>query len=339
MTDVKGEILAHSNLITNRVHDELIRWTGQLLKDAGLEAVDVWGRFPPEGTVRSHLVLFPYRVGPEPKMMETSRGATIMTLAEYPSDKFGTVPTAWRDLGKALARSVPRFFPETGHLDTTRRRSQNVAPFPEIDELPKPLADWYRDQDPSEDDPFTLKADAGPLYCRPPSLSWKQGVEVWSHYIAVAGDAGRGVSDRTSDAPPLSLGALSVLTVGIQLDKVVHVELPPMPFDNRIREFGLALIKSLRARESEEEGPTNDELADELEDCLERISATGKYSFGVTPVHDLSMHEFALLTQALQRPLQAVLNFQIKFRLGATPDFRPTTVVHVALPKNRGRKR
>jgi hypothetical protein len=55
----------------------------------------------------------------------------------------------------------------------------------------------------------------------------------------------------------------------------------------------------------------------------------------VIPVHDLTMHEFALLTQALQRPLQAVLNFRLNFSFGDIPEFQPSTVVSMRYARNK----
>lgn len=313
-------ILEHAGRVTNLVHDELIRWVSGLLKDARLESVDVWGRFPPEGTVRSHLVLFPYRVGPEPKNSENARGASIMTPDPFPSDKVGKVPTPWRNAGQQLYEAVNVLFPDAGRLDTPSR--PNIVPFPRLSDLPAPLRSWYGDQPRDLDETFVLE-DAGELFARPPALHWRPGISVWAHYLAVAGDPGRGVSDRTSDAPPLSLAALSVLTVGIQLQRQLMVELPPMPFPSQLRSFLVATEQALRISAAPEAGP----LAEQMQEVLVSLERTTAYPFAVIPVHDLTMHEFALLTQALQRPLQAVLNFRLQFALGDLPEFLPSSMV------------
>lgn len=322
------QILEHSARCTTLVHDEMIHWVSGLLKDARLEAVDVWGRFPPEGTVRSHLVLFPYRVGPEPKNLENARGASIMTREAFPSDKIGKVPPPWRNLGIQLLEAVNLLYPEAGQLDTPSRPA--VVPFPRVADLPKPLQAWYRNEDPKAEDPFVL-VDDGELYARPPSLRWKPGISIWAHYIAVAGDPGRGVSDRTSDAPPLSLGALSVLTVGIQLERNLKVELPPMPFSDQLRTYLIAVRDSLAEMGTDEAVALHGEMVK----ALEALTRTTTYDYAVLPVHDLSMHEFALLTQALQRPLQAVLNFKLNFQLGDIPEFQPSTVVSMRYARNK----
>lgn len=322
-------ILEHTNIVTTAVHDELIRWSQGLLRQAGLESVDVWGRFPPEGTVRSHLVLFPYRVGPEPKSLENSRGASIMVRKALPSDKVARVPTPWRDLGKQLVEASHGLFPP---VTVDRPQTRKRFPFPTLSELPSALADWYASQDTQAEDPWTMTHD-GELYARAPSLSWFPGVSLFAHYIAVAGDPGRGVSDRTSDAPPLSLGALSTLTVGIQHERILNVELPAMPAPPELMGFVEAMRSALISHDDEDLRALGERMAE----TIVALSATEAYQFGIVPVHDLSMHEFALLTQALQRPLQAVLNFRIAFQLGATPVFAPGTVVSLPMPQGKER--
>jgi hypothetical protein len=321
-------VLEHASKVTNFVHDELIRWVGGLLKDGGLESVDVWGRFPPEGTVRSHLVLFPYRVGPEPRILENSRGASLMTSETFPSDKVGKVPTPWRNLGKLMYEAVNLLYPDAGGIDTPARPS--TLPFPRLADMPAPLRAWYEAQDRTLAESFVIEED-GELYARPPALGWRPGISVWAHYIAVAGDAGRGVTDRTSDAPPLSLAALAVITVGVQLERSVTVELPPMPYAAELRTWLDAAVESL-AQSGDAERIA---LGEQIADARKALERTAEYSFAIIPHHDLTMHEFALLTQAMQRPLQAVLNFRIMFSLGDVPEFAPTSVVSMRYARNK----
>jgi hypothetical protein len=319
-------MLEHTSKVTTLVHDELIRWVGGLLRDAGLEAVDVWGRFPPEGTVRSHLVLFPYRVGPEPKGLENARGASIMTQETLATDKVGKVPLPWRNLGRQLVDVVGLIFPEAGAIHNPTRGP--VMPYPKVSALPKPLRAFYEAQDPTAEDPWVVM-DEGERYARPPSLRWRPGISVWAHYLAVAGDPGRGVADRTSDAPPLALAALSCLSVGIQVIRNLKVDLPAMPKPEGLPEFVQALIGSLREIGTEEAVA----MIAPLEETIAQLGSVASYEFGVIPVHDLTMHEFALLTQALQRPLQAVLNFRLNFSFADLPEFGPSSVVSIPKPR------
>lgn len=326
-----GVTYEHVARVSAAVHDELIRWTGGLLKQAGLEAVDVWGRFPPEGTVRSHLVLFPYRVGPEPKMLENAPGSSIVTR-DPTSAKQILIPKPWLDLGRLLVVGMEKFFPEAGLIDSPRR--PNTSPYPRVDALPDALRDWYASRV-GEEQAWVVE-DLGENYARPPAVQWRPGITVMAHYLAVAGDAGRGVQDRTSEAPPLSLSALSVLTVGIQLERLIRVELPPMPFDPRLISYGEALAQGLRGLSEDEDAQA---AADELTTVLKTLQSPALYRFDITPVHDLSMQEFALLTQALQRPLQAVLNFRMVFNFGDRPELAPTATVSVRRPARQAERR
>ena len=49
----------------------------------------------------------------------------------------------------------------------------------------------------------------------------------------------------------------------------------------------------------------------------------------IHPIHDLTNHEFALLMQALQKPLQAALNLQLRLHLAAQPLFTPSAAVQI----------
>lgn len=320
--------LQHTRRVTTAVHDEMIRWTTNLLQLSGLESVDVWGRFPPEGTVRSHMVLFPYRVGPEPKSVENAYGASLMTADPYPSDKVGKIPTPYRELGRILLDAAGILFPEAGAIDTVKRGK--AVPFPRVDSLPTALKDWYDQQDDDLQDPFVVTDSHGERYARPPALRWRPGISIWAHYIAVAGDPGRGVADRTSDAPPLSLPALSALTVGIQTKRVISVDLPAQPWPDELRGYVTAMHTSLGEIDTDEAKA----LTARLGETIPELDRTMAYDFGIIPVHDLSMHEFALLTQALQRPLQAVLNFRIQFDMGAQPVFLPSAMVSFRRARN-----
>lgn len=332
-------LYTHVSKVTGAVHETLIRWTGNLLKDSGLESVDVWGRFPPEGTVRSHLVLFPYRVGPEPKMLENAPGTSLMRIDSTRRERTTFIPTPWLELGRLLTLASERFYPEAGMVDTPRRPM--VSPYPKLEDLPGPLREWYRSR--ADSDKAWVVEDFGVAHCRPPAAFWKPGVTVMAHYLAVAGDPGRGVADRTSDAPPLSLSALSVLTVGIQVERQIAVELPPMPFDRDMDGYVNAVADALDELDESEEVEEGTEhphqQAAQLRTLLTELTSPAEVNFSVIPVHDLSMQEFALLTQALQRPLQAVLNFRLTFELGARVEFTPSATVSMRQARNSGGRR
>lgn len=321
--------------VTTAVHEELIRWASRLLHEAGLEVIDVWGRFPPEGTVRSHLVLFPYRVGPEPVMLDNSQGASLMGRVMN-SVKRG-VPTSWDAMGNLVTAGVQRLYPDSGNMNDRKWASQ--SPYPVIDDLPDPIRDWYETAAKEEPEAgWVIELDEFKRG-RPPSIKWRPGITITAHYIAVTGDPGRGTTERTSDTAPLSLATLSVLATAIQLERGVQVRMPPTPMPPLLRSFIPALADAL-----DELGGTREEIAAELRDHYHKLTNPEEMHIDVMPLHDLSNQEFALLTQALQRPLQAVLNMRVRFRFGAGAMFEPTAAVKLGLqresnPPSGGRTR
>ena len=308
--------------VTTAVHVELIRWAGRLLHDAGLEVVDVWGRFPAEGTVRAHLVLFPYRVGPEPVMIDNAQGASLMGRIEN-SVKRG-VPTSWDKMGHLVTLGVQRLYPDAGNMND--RKWSSASPYPVLDDLPGPMRDWYRMADAAEPKAgWVIRVDEYERG-RPPSIKWRSGLTITAHYIAVTGDPGRGTTERTSDTAPLSLATLSVLATAIQLERGINVKMPPVPMPDLLRSYMPVLAESLE----ELGGETRDEIAAEIRDHYIKLTSPEVIQVGVMPLHDLSNQEFALLTQALQRPLQAVLNMRVRFKFGAGAMFEPTAAVKMA---------
>ncbi|MFT6145633.1 MAG: hypothetical protein ACJAZO_000186 [Myxococcota bacterium] len=307
--------------VTTNVHEELIRWASRLLHDAGLEVIDVWGRFPPEGTVRSHLVLFPYRVGPEPVMIDNAQGASLMGTIDNARRR--GVPSSWDRIGNLISAGVQRLYPDAG--DMNDRKWASASPYPCIDDLPDPIRDWYKIADAAQPKAgWVIRLD-GNERGRPPSILWRPGITITAHYIAVTGDPGRGTTERTSDTAPLSLATLSVLATAIQMERGIKVKMPPIPMPDILRSFIPALADAL-----EELGGTREELAAEIRDHYEKLINPEVINIDVMPLHDLSNQEFALLTQALQRPLQAVLNMRVRFKFGAGPMFEPTAAVKMA---------
>jgi hypothetical protein len=313
--------------VTTAVHEELIRWAGRLLQDAGLEVVDVWGRFPPEGTVRSHLVLFPYRVGPEPKMIENASGGSLMVPREQIYKD--SVPDGWADLGGIINGAIQRLYPDSGTVND-RKWAASGSPYPRVVDLPKPMQAWYRHAESIEPEAgWIIRADEHERG-RPPSIRWRPGIIITANYIAVTGDPGRGTTERTSDTAPLSLATLSVLATAVQIQRGIKVTLPAPPAPESLMSFLPALADSL-----EELGGDREELAADLRALTKKLTSPEVSDVEVHPLHDLTNQEFALLTQALQRPLQAVFNLRIRFRFGAGPLFEPTAALRIATHREK----
>jgi len=314
---------AHIGEMTRTVHDALVGWGRRLLKEADLETVEVYGQFPPEGTTASHMVLFPYWVGPLPKMVEQGRQISLFHPPKVGDGKISFVPVGWLQLGRELASFSAEHFPDMNPIVGPAR--QNHYPMPLLSKLPKPLQKWYREQESEADEQPWLTKFEGKTHAPPPSLMWAPGIHVVVRYIAIASDPGRGTSQYSSTGAPLALPALSVLATGVHLERRVMLDVKPPPLPDELRTFVEAVIKCLK-------GPQKKRL----EELLDLLQSPEEIGIAITPVDDLSNQEFALLMQALQRPLQAALNFQMRVVLGSRPVFGPGMVTRARSPKPMG---
>lgn len=325
-------IWRHVATVSGDIHDALMRWARVLLQEAGLEEVEVYGQFPPQGTVSHHVVLFPYRVHPEPKVAENAPGLSLLGAPERVADRGAFVPPPWLALGGAITNALELVFPSVPARGTSRRPLDDV-PFPLVDALPGALGAWYqaRIAEPLAE-PWWVQGQGG-AYARPPALWWRPGLTVTTRYIAIAGEPGRGTAQRTSTSTPMSLRALSVLATGLHLERTVQVEMPPPPLPAGLDDFVLALADGLALMRA----PNAVASADRLREALTGVNRVAHHTVEILPIHDLDNHEFALLMQALQRPLQPALNLCVQHPLGAAAVFSPGAGTDVRLrPASRG---
>ncbi|MFH1467670.1 MAG: hypothetical protein ABIO70_25010 [Pseudomonadota bacterium] len=302
----------HIAEVTRSVHDALVSWARDALRQADLETVEVYGQFPPEGTVARHVVLFPYWVGPAPKLVETGRPVSLISPSRSQAEgQSPFIPAVWREFAQALQPLLERWF--SALISGPHPR----APVPpRLDDLPAPLAAWYRAQAEAKDGGVWLGEVDGEVVARPPALGWTPGVVITVRYLAVASDPGRGTSEQTSVHAPLSLPALTVLAAGLHANPQLRAPVKAPPLPGALRAFIDAAIASLQGQEQER-----------FEALCTPLWSDERMPFELSPIHDLSNQEFALLMQALQRPLQAALNFQTKLVLGARVEFEPSVAV------------
>lgn len=331
---------------TNAVHVAFIHWSTRVLEQAGIEGVEVLGQFHTGTPSRPYVALFPYRVGPDPKLMETGQG---FSLLDAPAKSRGhdvpwPVPTGRTAPGvrseveeiEAPERQRSSRMPDSPREDP---RASVVAPgwmelgralsaavplalrldrrrLPSPDELPAPLRAWYLDA------PAEWRGDGdqpGEVTARYPTLWWRPGVVLTVRYIAVAHDLGRGITGETSAAAPLALPSLSVLATAMQVQRVIRVDHPNVPPPPHLGSYVQAVAASLAAHP----------LAERLTAAWEALREEVPHEVAIQPVHDLNNHEFATLMQALQQRLQAALNLQIRLTLGTGIGFSPSLAVQV----------
>jgi len=310
---------AHVAGLTRTVHDALVSWARDLFKQADLETVEVYGQFPPEGTTSSHLVLFPYWVGPTPKLVEQGRPISLFSTQTYGDGKVSFIPSGWRKLGSELGRLSREWFPHTQPMVGSARRD---FPMPLLTKLPKPMQKWYQAREKEDDDQPWISHWNGKEHAPPPALGWAPGIHLIIRYIAVASDPGRGTSQYSSTGAPLALPALSVIATGVHLERRVMMTVDPPPIPKHLVSFVEAVIDSTKGEDKKR-----------ITSLLKLLETPEKIGIAISPLDDLTNQEFALLMQALQRPLQAALNFQMRIVLGAHPTFEPGTVTRARAPK------
>ena len=304
--------LQHVNDVMSRVHEGFVAWARRFVHEAGLEDVEVYGRFPAEGSVRSYVVCFPYRLGPSPKLVDTTKGVSLLRFRRAHDDQEMFIPMAWGDLGKAMSECMEELYPQPDPGE--RRRGQRVRPMG-LAELPKPLSEWYRareaEQTP-EEDPWVTRSGADTMI-RAPALWWQPAFHLTTYYIVLANDGGRGTSARTSTGPPLALPSLSVIASAVHLEKALYIDVPPLPHSPLLDSLVDAMGQSLGGARQEN-----------LQEIMGRLNRTDTLCVGVVPVQDLTNHEFATLMTALNRPLQPSLNIMLRLPLAAVPVLSPS---------------
>lgn len=315
--------------VSAQIHEAIMSWARGLLQDAGLETVEVYGQFPPSGTVSHHVVLFPYRVQPEPKVAENAPGLSLLGGPDRTADRVSFAPPPWLTLGRTMTQALEVLFPGSAPSVGRRSGGRGAMPFPPLRAMPRPFQDWYRAQPTgAEEHAWVITQEDEPYTC-PPSLWWFPAITVTTRYIAVAGEPGRGTAERTSAGVPMSLPVLSVLATGLHLERVLYVRQPPLPLPEGLAGFVEALAASVTSAGDRADQARRAEIAEQLLQALAGVQEHATYPVMVMPIHDLNNHEFALIMQALQRPLQPALNLAVRLPLGAAASFGPGTATDV----------
>jgi hypothetical protein len=129
-------------------------------------------------------------------------------------------------------------------------------------------------------------------------------------YLVVVGEGARGTAERTA---PIAIRALSVFTVGAQMQRTLEVRIPPIPFDPMIPSYLEAVAASLTEPEDQEI----------LKKAIKQLSSQITTQITLLPGSNLSNSDFTGLMQALQRPLQPTINLAIQLRVAGGPSLEP----------------
>jgi len=296
-------ILEYINTVSGLVHEGLEAWARDLLRDAGVETTEVYGSFPPEGTIASHIVLFPYRVGSDettltaPEQETTLLGPRLGQL----SRKSG-IPGEWLDIAGAISEMLTERFPRMALSGKNKNRPH---PAPLVADLPAPIRDWYTDKE-----KWTRQGREG-VEAVIPSLTWKSPIALRMQYLIVVGEGARGTGEGATNAP-LAIQTLSVLTAGMQLRRRIVIEVPPAPFDREVLPYIKATAETM-----------GEPHLGILQEGIGRLESTVPVSVTIIPAEPLSNSDFTSLVQAMQRPLQPMLHFGVQVALGGRPSFEP----------------
>lgn len=302
--------LEHISAVTSLVHEGLEGWARSLLRDAGIETTEVYGSFPPEGSIASHVVLFPYRVGPaESQITQSDQIETLVGPRARNLSRKGSVPPMWIDIGSAISDVVMEHFPRAAK---SGRGSNLPHPNPLVEDLPEHMRAWYMKQKDKGGEESWVVERNGRLHARLPSLSWQQPVTIRMQYLVVIGEGARGTADRAANTAPIAVQTLSVLAAGLQWRRTITVRVPPAPFDRSVTDFCKAMAKTLGG-----------EHAVRLKQAVSDLGRRAEVGITLLPGANLTNADFTGLMQALQRPLQPTLHLGVQMALGGTAFFAP----------------
>lgn len=290
--------------VMSSVHESIETWTRDLLRHAGIETIEVYGQFPPEGSIASHIVVFPYRLsGADSQIAAPYQEINLMGLrAGGPQP--GMHPM-WGQLGKKFTECIMEKYPKV----TQGPHTGKPHPAPPVKALAKPLREWYKSQGDDKSSSSWVTLLGKMPHARLPSLVWVPGATLKMNYLVVVGEGARGTAEREA---PVAIQALSVLAAGMQLSRRLDVRIPPPPFDRNIIGYAKAVAEVF-----------DDDSMSSLLDQLENMDEDIYLQITLIPGNSLTNSDFTGLMQALQRPLQPTLHLSVSLSVGGMPRFSP----------------
>lgn len=285
---------AHVDAVISAVRTGLLEWTSGLIAASGTP-VEIAGGIPGEGGPT--LVLLPYQIMPE-----SQPGTPTITLMPLsPNANRDALPGPWRTLAHGMTTVLVEQFPK-------RERSAPgigpIHPNPPIDQLPAPIRAWY------EANPTWHQGGNGSL----PQINWRQPFSLVLRFGALVVDP----SEESEHLHDLRLRALAVFAAGIRIERYFGVALPPAPVPDDLRTLLLAFAES-----------APEPLRTEMLEATEGVLQPGDTAIGLTPHHELTDEEIALVMGTLELPMQPVVVFAIRLALGAGPVLATGALPHL----------
>ncbi|MFM7201349.1 MAG: hypothetical protein ACKO6N_11205 [Myxococcota bacterium] len=324
----------HIAAAAQHVQEGIQAWMATRLEQAGFGPLPVRMDFPAPGE-GSAVVLFPYQVGPEPKLREQSQSFNLMQIS-YPwvqgrvTDATGkTLPPAWNALGMLMkdiqdwlqsvegAPSLPQASARQPLVKSAGLKAESIPP---------PLRAWFErttfEKKESWHRELKMLRPDGTLFA-PPYVGWQTGFSIGINFLALlhldpaaGGATGRrrdgGLSGKgASMLLPLGLPTLAMLLGALHRERTVRVSLPARPLPELLLGYLEALVASLPPREP---------LRERLAEILSQLQQPEQADLSMDPVQDLTDETVALIMRALGQPLRPYINFRVRVRLGDGPE-------------------
>lgn len=299
--------LEYISAVSSSVHESVENWARNLLREGGIETTEIYGQFPPEGSVASHIVLFPYRISQGDEQVSTAYKEISMLGTQAEKALTGSLPPSYMLIAKAITRMISEKFPK---LQSGPYRGR-PHPAPPVDKLPSPMREWYQEQMDSGAESSWITRFNEHAFARLPSLAWVNGITLRIQYLVVVGEGARGTAER---AAPISIQGLSVLTAGAQMKRQLVIRAPPLPYNPLLSSYTAAIAGCL---------DDEDEMKQEILEMLPTLDKKVNLPVNLMPGAKLTNADFTGLMQALQRPLQPTLHLALQMQLGGGPIFAP----------------
>lgn len=299
-------IYKHTLETTRLCHLRMLEWVREVLIRAGMDSVQVKGRFSEEDAAGPTVTVFPYQMGAWPKMVETSADIPMFGV---PPDSEGIVPKGWSRVASLLTECMVDVFP----VDKARgSRPARVRPVVPLKDLPTPLADWYREQgDDGSTKAWCVTGRRDTLSGRLPSMAWRRPLNIRQLFLVLANDTDE--PSAMHAGLPFGLSALSVILLGIQMEKTLAVQVPAVPAGDPLLRFIDAMAASI-----------DDERGEELKMLSEAVRSDYHTNIALLPFPDLPSDDSAEVMKALNKTLQPVVHLGVQLGVGGGPVFEPS---------------
>lgn len=233
------------------VDRELRAWASRLLVRANLKDVRVNDPDAP-----FQLQLTADKFAPWPKVTEPPQNISILGRGE----NIHGVPDPWPEIARLITMALDQSFPKIEAKGTRPERLSHICP---LEQLPAPLRSWYEKAG-EEPEPWVIHHNGKPSG-RLPSLEWRQAMTALMKYgVAVTGE----------DAS-ITMQTFGLLSVGVYLDRVLTVRVPPLPVGDRLPPLMLALAEVLGGENGER-----------LADHANRLTQPADQKFTLLPVSE-----------------------------------------------------